>query len=63
MVGNSVRSDVLPLIEIGAWAVHVPYHLTWEHEVVHDPGHHFDELSAIGDVARWLAAPAPSEFA
>ena len=54
---------MLPLIEIGAWAVHVPYHLTWEHEVVHDPGHHFDELSAIGDVARWLAAPAPSEFA
>lgn len=60
MVGNSVRSDVLPLLEIGAWAVHVPYHLTWEHEVVHDPEHHFDELSAIGDVADWLAAPSDS---
>jgi hypothetical protein len=31
--------------------------------MVHDPEHHFDELSAIGDVAAWLAAPAPSELA
>ena len=30
MVGNSVHSDVLPVMAIGAHAVHVPYHLTWE---------------------------------
>jgi putative hydrolase of the HAD superfamily len=29
MVGNSVRSDVLPVLEVGARAVHVPYHVTW----------------------------------
>ncbi|CAN5642702.1 HAD family hydrolase [soil metagenome] len=29
MVGNSVRSDVLPVLEIGGRAVHVPYHVTW----------------------------------
>jgi FMN phosphatase YigB (HAD superfamily) len=32
MVGNSVRSDVLPVIAIGGSAVHVPYEITWEHE-------------------------------
>lgn len=34
MVGNSVRSDVLPVLEIGARAVHVPYGITWGHEHV-----------------------------
>ncbi|MEO3435386.1 HAD family hydrolase [Inquilinus sp. CAU 1745] len=34
MIGNSVRSDVLPVLEIGARAVHLPYELTWVHEVV-----------------------------
>jgi putative hydrolase of the HAD superfamily len=32
MVGNSLKSDVLPLIEVGAQAIHVPFHTTWEHE-------------------------------
>jgi putative hydrolase of the HAD superfamily len=37
MVGNSVRSDILPAIEAGAWAVHVPHDLTWEYEHAHPP--------------------------
>lgn len=32
MVGNSLPSDVLPVAEIGGQAVHVPYHITWQHE-------------------------------
>ena len=32
MVGNSLKSDVLPLIHIGAQAVHIPYDTTWAHE-------------------------------
>jgi len=32
MVGNSLRSDVLPVLEIGGWAVHVPATLSWAHE-------------------------------
>jgi putative hydrolase of the HAD superfamily len=32
MIGNSGRSDVVPTLALGAWAVHVPYPLTWEHE-------------------------------
>jgi putative hydrolase of the HAD superfamily len=34
MIGNSLKSDVLPLIEIGAKAIHVPFHTTWAHEEV-----------------------------
>ncbi len=35
MIGNSLKSDILPLINIGASAIHVPFHTTWEHEKVH----------------------------
>lgn len=34
MVGNSVKSDILPIIELGAKAIHIPFHDTWAHEVV-----------------------------
>jgi putative hydrolase of the HAD superfamily len=32
MVGNSIRSDVLPVIGIGGWTVHIPAPLSWSHE-------------------------------
>ncbi len=32
MIGNSLKSDILPLLKLGAWGVHVPYHTTWIHE-------------------------------
>lgn len=35
MVGNSIRSDILPVVAIGGRAVHIPYHITWTHEHVH----------------------------
>jgi putative hydrolase of the HAD superfamily len=34
MIGNSLKSDVLPLIAIGSSAIHVPFHTTWAHENV-----------------------------
>ena len=34
MIGNSLKSDVLPLINIGASAIHIPFHTTWIHEEV-----------------------------
>ncbi|MFD0797119.1 HAD family hydrolase [Maribacter chungangensis] len=37
MIGNSLKSDVLPLVHIGASAVHVPFHTTWKHEQVTAP--------------------------
>ncbi|RLD26764.1 MAG: HAD family hydrolase [Bacteroidetes bacterium] len=36
MIGNSLKSDVLPLINIKANAIHVPYHTTWIHELVNE---------------------------
>ena len=40
MVGNSMRSDIVPVVKIGANAVHIPYKTTWEHEKDHP---HLDE--------------------
>jgi putative hydrolase of the HAD superfamily len=37
MVGNSLRSDILPVLELGGRAVHIPYALTWAHEMVDPP--------------------------
>ena len=33
MVGNSLRSDIQPVVELGGWGVHMPYHVTWAHEL------------------------------
>ena len=32
MIGNSLRSDIAPVLELGGWGVHMPYHTTWAHE-------------------------------
>ncbi|MBG6129364.1 putative hydrolase of the HAD superfamily [Aquimarina sp. EL_43] len=36
MVGNSLKSDILPVLNIGAHAFHIPFHTTWAHEMVDD---------------------------
>jgi putative hydrolase of the HAD superfamily len=54
MVGNSVKSDILPVLALGAHAVHVPYHLTWTLEQVDQHDEEFAELASIGDLPAWL---------
>jgi putative hydrolase of the HAD superfamily len=56
MVGNSVRSDVLPVLAIGARAVHIPYHVTWELEHAEsDPDEHvFPVLQSIAELPACL---------
>ena len=54
MVGNSVRSDVLPVMSIGGHAVHVPYHVTWDLERVDDHDEDVVELDSIADLPAWL---------
>ena len=39
MVGNSLKSDIAPAIAIGAQAVHIPFHVTWQLEVHEDFEH------------------------
>lgn len=61
MVGNSLRSDVLPVLEVGGWAVHVPYPSTWAHEEPpHDHGAHarafaIDSLAELPRVVDKIA--------
>lgn len=57
MVGNSLRSDILPVIAIGGHAVHVPYHLTWQHEHVDVPADQrtWVECADLYAVRDWLA--------
>jgi putative hydrolase of the HAD superfamily len=62
MVGNSLRSDVLPVVALGGHAVHIPYHTTWAHERVDDtvPGT-FVELEHMGLLpghVEWLSRSA-----
>ena len=39
MVGNSLKSDIAPALAIGAWAVHIPFHVTWQLEHTDDIDH------------------------
>ncbi|HEU0136476.1 MAG TPA: HAD family hydrolase [Flavobacterium sp.] len=52
MVGNSLKSDVLPVLGIGGFAVHIPFHTTWahekiDHEVVHQNFRSFEKITDI----------------
>lgn len=56
MIGNSLKSDVLPVLGLGGYGIHVPYHTTWEHEQVdiqiRDPN--FVELAKIRDLLTYF---------
>lgn len=56
MIGNSLKSDVLPVLQIGAHAIHVPFHTTWAHEVVeHNVEHdNFKTVETITDILALL---------
>lgn len=53
MVGNSLRSDIAPVLELGGWAVHVPSDLTWNHEMAVSPletRERYFEVEQVGQV-------------
>ncbi|PWN72395.1 HAD family hydrolase [Chryseobacterium phosphatilyticum] len=56
MLGNSIKSDILPVLEIGGSAAHIPYHVTWSHEQhEHRLEHkHFMELKSIDKILEYL---------
>jgi putative hydrolase of the HAD superfamily len=61
MVGNSVRSDILPVMSLGGHGVHVPYELLWELEhIEHDE--QLTELTRLGELPGWLAEHDPGAF-
>ena len=65
MVGNSLKSDVLPALEAGAWAVHIPYHSTWALEHAEAPEGHprffsLETLGVLGSLVEGIAADIAS---
>jgi putative hydrolase of the HAD superfamily len=56
MIGNSLKSDILPVLTIGGTGIHVPYHITWEHEkveamITHD---NFIQAEKISDILSYF---------
>lgn len=56
MLGNSLKSDVLPVLAIGGHAIHIPYHTTWAHEHVEHKVEHenFKHVTHINEVLQFL---------
>jgi putative hydrolase of the HAD superfamily len=56
MAGNSVRSDILPALEAGAWAALIPFELVWSHEAADAPEGHprYRELASIAELPEWI---------
>jgi putative hydrolase of the HAD superfamily len=57
MVGNSLRSDVVPVVALGGHAVHIPYEVTWQHEHVPEdqlPVQGWTRIASINELAAAL---------
>ncbi|MEL6557396.1 MAG: HAD family hydrolase [Bacteroidota bacterium] len=57
MIGNSIKSDILPICKIGGEAIHIPFHTTWEHEIVSQKdanGHQYYTLSSIEELQQCI---------
>lgn len=58
MLGNSLKSDIIPVLAIGGHAIHIPYHTTWLHEHVDEEVEHpnFSQLTTLTEVLPKLIA-------
>lgn len=57
MIGNSLKSDILPLVNIKAHAIHVPFHTTWAHEQVTEKetnGKAYKTVSSLRNILKFL---------
>ncbi|MDT3405151.1 HAD family hydrolase [Mucilaginibacter terrae] len=56
MIGNSLKSDVIPMLHIGGHAIHVPFHITWVHEMVESQveHHNFKSATHVGEILQYL---------
>ena len=57
MIGNSLKSDVLPILNLGAKAIHIPFHTTWAHEMVSEEEERVNnhlKLNSLRDVLKYL---------
>ncbi len=55
MVGNSFKSDIEPVLQLGGYAVHIPFHTTWQHEETEEYEHpHLIRLASIQNLTNIL---------
>ena len=55
MVGNSLKSDCAPALAIGAWAIHIPFHVTWQLEHFEDIDHErLIKVDKISDILKYI---------
>lgn len=56
MIGNSLKSDILPILNVGGHGTHIPYHITWAHEQIEHSIEHdkFRSVTNIRDVLEFL---------
>jgi putative hydrolase of the HAD superfamily len=47
MIGNSLRSDIVPVLELGGCGIHMPYHVTWTHETETAPPSGLERLRSV----------------
>lgn len=54
MIGNSLKSDIIPVLNIGGSGIHVPYHTTWQHEKTAKLEDHnnFREIKHISEIIK-----------
>jgi putative hydrolase of the HAD superfamily len=63
MIGNSLRSDIEPVLALGGWGIHMPYHITWAHEAEHSLLDDAPRMSRVERAAELPAAVAKVEQA
>ena len=54
MIGNSLKSDILPVLQLGAYAIHVPFHTTWAHEMIEHKVEH-DQFASVEKIEEILS--------
>jgi len=56
MIGNSLKTDILPILNIGGYGIHVPYHTTWQHEQSEKitANNKFHEIEHISEILNIL---------
>ena len=63
MVGNSLKSDIMPVLNLGGHGVHIPYPVTWEHERIekapheHEFFYQIESMDQLSELLQTLEAP------
>lgn len=55
MIGNSLKSDIRPVLAIGGYGVHIPFEVMWQHEVVDSFSHpRLKQMKSLAELPDWL---------